>query len=129
MEVKKDLLYTKEHEWIKVKGSTGTIGITAYAAETLGDITFVEFLETGEKVEQFKRIGTVESVKAASDIYSPLSGKVTAVNARAAESPEIINESPFEEGWLVEIEVEGGGEDEKKNLMKAEDYESYIKTL
>jgi len=128
MEVKKDLLYTKEHEWIRIEGNTGTIGITNYAVETLGDITFVEFLQEGEKVAQFQRIGTIESVKAASDIYTPLSGKIISCNPKVVESPEIINSSPYNEGWLVTIELENADQ-EIKNLMSPEDYENYIKSL
>lgn len=128
MEVKKDLLYTKEHEWIKIEGKVGTIGITAYAADTLGDITFVELFSAGEKVPQFGKIGTIESVKAASDIYTPLSGKITDVNGRTSDSPEIVNSSPYDEGWLLKIEIEGD-ESEKSNLMKPEDYEEYLKTI
>jgi len=128
MEVKRDLLYTKEHEWIKIEGKTGIIGITDYAADTLGDITFVELLPEGEKVSQFQRIGTIESVKAASDIYTPLSGKIISVNTKTADSPEIVNSSPYGDGWLIRIEMENPGT-EQENLMKPEDYEKYLKTI
>ncbi len=128
MEVKKDCFYTKEHEWIKIEGNVGVVGITSYAQDTLGDITFVEFLAEGKEISQFERIGTVESVKAASDIYSPLSGKIVSINTTTVESPEIINTSPYEEGWLVKIEIKDA-ESEIKNLMKPQDYEEYLKNL
>jgi glycine cleavage system H protein len=128
MEVKKDLFYTKEHEWVKIEGDTATVGITNYAQDTLGDITFVEFISPGEEVAQFAKIGTVESVKAASDIYSPISGKATSINAQVVDAPEIINNSPYEEGWLVRMEVKDA-ESEIKNLMNPQEYEEYIKSL
>lgn len=128
MEVRKGLLYSKEHEWLKIEGSKGTVGITEYAVHTLGDITFAEFCPPGKKVARFERLGTIESVKAASDIFSPVSGKITAVNESAAASPEIINNSPYEEGWLVTIEIEGKAE-EKNDLMTPEQYEEYTKNL
>lgn len=128
MEIRKDRFYTKEHEWIKIEGDKGTMGITGYAADTLGDITFVEFLQAGAQVGQFARIGSIESVKAASDFYSPLSGSVAEVNTKAGESPEIINQSPYDEGWLVKIDIKDS-EAEKGNLMAPEEYENYVKTL
>lgn len=127
MEVRKDLLYTKEHEWLKIEGTRGTVGITEYAVHTLGDITFAEFCPAGKGVAQFERLGTVESVKAASDIFSPVSGKVTAVNEAVIVSPETVNNSPYDDGWLVTMEIEKM--EEKKNLMTPEQYEEYVKGL
>ena len=127
MEVRKDLLYTKEHEWLKIDGNKGTVGITEYAVHTLGDITFAELCPVGKSIVQFERLGTVESVKAASDIFSPVSGKITAVNEAVAGAPETINNSPYDDGWLVTIEIEKPGE--KSNLMTPEQYEEYIKGL
>jgi len=127
MEVRKGLLYTKEHEWLKMEGNKGTVGITEYAVHTLGDITFAEFSPLGTKVAQFERLGTVESVKAASDIFSPVTGKIASVNEAVAGSPEIVNNSPYDDGWLVTIEIENPGE--KDNLMTPEQYEEYIKAL
>lgn len=127
MEVRKNLLYTKEHEWLRIEGNKGTIGITGYAVDVLGDITFVELCPVGTNVAQFERLGTVESVKAASDIFSPISGKVTAVNESVVTSPELIKDSPYDEGYLVMIEIENPSEKEK--LMTADQYEEYIKTL
>jgi len=127
MEIKKDLLYTKEHEWLRIEGSKGTVGITEYAVHTLGDITFVEFSPQGTDVSQFARLGTVESVKAASDIFSPISGRLSSVNEKVVGSPEIIDSSPYDEGWLVTIDIEKT--EEKNNLMTPEQYEEYVKGL
>ncbi len=127
MEVREDLLYTKEHEWIKIEGRKGIVGITEYAVHTLGDITFVEFKPPGSAVKQFESAGTIESVKAASDVFSPVSGTITSVNNKAVESPEIVNNSPYDEGWLFSIEI--GRPEEKNNLMTPESYEEYIKNL
>jgi len=127
MEIKKDLLYTKEHEWLRIEENKGTVGITEYAVHTLGDITFVEFKPQGTEVSQFEPLGTVESVKAASDIFSPISGKLSSVNEKVIESPEIMNSSPYDEGWLVTIDIEKP--EEKDNLMTPEQYEEYIKGL
>lgn len=128
MEVKKGLLYSKEHEWVKIEGAKATVGITEYAVHTLGDITFAELSKPGTSVAQFERLGTVESVKAASDIFSPLSGKISSVNEKLAESPETLNNSPYDDGWLATLDIEDK-EEEKKNLMTAEQYEEYVKTL
>ncbi len=128
MEVRKGLLYSKEHEWVKIEGAKATVGITEYAVHTLGDITFVEMSAPGAYVEQFGRLGTVESVKAASDIFSPVSGKVSSVNGKLTESPETLNNSPYDEGWLATLEIEDK-EEEKKKLMTSEQYEEYVKTL
>ena len=103
------------------------MGITDYASQTLGDITFVEVASVGKDVSQFGYFGTIESVKAASDIFSPVSGKVIEVNEKATVSPEIINTSPYTDGWLAIIEMSAS--DEVKNLMTAEQYKEYIKNL
>ncbi len=127
MEVRKDLLYTKEHEWLKIEANKGTVGITEYAVHTLGDITFVEISPVGTSIAQFERLGTVESVKAASDIFSPVSGKITAINESAVNAPETVNNSPYDGGWLVTLEIEKL--EEKDKLMTPEQYEEYIKGL
>ncbi len=127
MEVRKDLLYTKEHEWLKLEGDKGIVGITEYAVHTLGDITFVEFAPAGTRVAQFERLGTVESVKAASDIFSPVSGTIIEGNEGAAAAPETVNNSPYDMGWLVKISIENPGEKDK--LMTPEKYEEYVKGL
>jgi glycine cleavage system H protein len=116
-----DLKYTKEDEWLKVEGSNGTIGITDYAQNALGDIVFVELPKPGSTVETGKSFGTVESVKAVSELYSPVSGTVTAVNEELANSPEKINTDPYG-AWMIKVQLAKQGGD---NLMSAADYEKY----
>lgn len=120
-------LYTKEHEWIRIEGSTGVIGITEYAAGQLGDITFVELPPLGREVKQFEVLSGIESVKAASDIYAPLAGKVIAVNDVLDSHPEIINESPEEKGWLARIEISNPKGVEK--LLDRRQYDDYVQGL
>lgn len=119
--------FSKEHEWIKVEGGKGKVGISDHAAHELGDVTFVELPKVGAKVKQFGLLGSIESVKAASDIYAPLSGTVVAVNSTLDTTPELVNESPEEGAWMAEIEI--SDEAELKNLMTKEQYEAYLKTL
>lgn len=121
------LYFTKEHEWIKVDNGKGVIGISEHAAHELGDITFVELPKVGKTVKQFGIIASIESVKAASDIYSPVSGTVTKVNNALDMTPEIVNESAEEAGWIAGIEIEDPTE--LKNLMTQEQYAEYLKTL
>ena len=116
--------YTKEHEWVLVEGDTGTIGITDHAQEELGDIVYVDLPKVGAQLEQGKSLGSVESVKAVSDVYSPVSGEVTEVNALLADSPEKLNEDPHGAAWLVKLKLSTPGEAE--NLMTAADYQAYI---
>lgn len=125
-EVPEDLLFTKEHEWVLIDGTTATIGITDYAQSQLGDITFVELPDVGEEVEQFEDLASVESVKAASDIYSPMSGRVTDINKALENKPELINKSSYEKGWLVKIEL--SDPEEASNLMTSEEYESFLES-
>jgi glycine cleavage system H protein len=98
-----DLRYTKDHEWVRVDGDEATIGITAYAADQLGDIVFVELPEIGRTVEQFAAFGVVESVKAVSDLFAPLAGEVTGANGELASRPELVNSDPYGEGWMLRI--------------------------
>jgi glycine cleavage system H protein len=100
-----DLRYTKDHEWVRADGDTATIGITAYAADQLGDIVFVELPDVGRTLEQFATFGVVESVKAVSDLFAPLSGEVVEVNGALAASPELVNTSPYEDGWMIRVRV------------------------
>ncbi len=123
----KDLKYSKEHEWVLFKGDEALIGITDYAQEELGDITFVEVPAVGTKVKQMDVFSTVESVKAASDIFAPLSGEVIEVNKTLEDKPEVINESPYEKGWICRIRVSDAGEGKK--LLSADEYETYLKGL
>ena len=119
-----ELLYTKEHEWIRVDESIGTIGITDHAQKELGDIVFVELPKVGDHVAAGESFGTVESVKAVSEIYSPVTGEVTAVNAKVQANPEMLNADPHGEAWLIRVRFSDRSEIE--NLMTAEDYEAYI---
>ena len=121
------IYFTKEHEWVKVKEGVGAVGISEHAAHELGDITFVELPAIGKVVKQFEVLGGIESVKAASDIYSPVSGKVVKINEALNDAPEIINESAEDAGWLAWIEI--SDEAELKNLMTREQYDDYLKTL
>ncbi len=116
--------YSKEHEWVEIDEGTATMGITTFAAEELGDVTYVELPQVGDEFEQGEAMCVIESVKAASDIYAPLSGRVTAVNEELAENPEIINESPEEEGWICKLE--NVDERETENLLSFGDYIEYI---
>jgi glycine cleavage system H protein len=122
-----EVLYTKEHEWIRIDGSTAVIGITEYAVSQLGDITFVELPPLGKDVKQFQVLSGIESVKAASDIYAPLAGKVIAVNDTLDSRPEIINDSPEDKGWLAEIEITDPKGVEK--LLTRPQYEDYLQGL
>ena len=98
-----DLRYSKEHEWVRVDGETATIGITKYAADELGDIVFVDLPEVGARLEQFGSFGVVESVKAVSDLYAPVSGEVAEVNQALSSTPELLNTDPFGEGWIARL--------------------------
>lgn len=127
MEVIDHLLYTKEHEWVNIDGDDATIGISDYAQENLGDITFVELPNTGDEVEQFEEFASIESVKAASDIFSPMSGKITAVNNGLNEEPGLINKSPYETGWIAKVKIsdlEG-----QSNLMTADEYRKFLESV
>jgi glycine cleavage system H protein len=100
-----DLRYSKEHEWVRVEGSRATIGITSFAADELGDVVFVELPEIGATLSQFGTFGVVESVKAVSDLYSPVSGEVVEVNEALRDSPELLNADAFGEGWIAKVEL------------------------
>lgn len=123
-----DLLYTKEHEWAKPTGQVVVVGVTDYAAKTLNDIVYVTFPEVNKKVTQFKSMGTVESIKAVSELYSPVSGTVTKVNKALETHPELINKSPYAEGWLVEVKSDNFASD-RKNLLDAKSYALHIESL
>jgi len=121
------MYFTKEHEWVKVKEGIGAVGISEHAAHELGDITFVELPKMGAAVKQFGVLGSIESVKAASDIFAPVSGKVIKVNEALEAAPEIVNESAEDAGWMAWVEI--ADESELKNLMTQEQYDDYLKTL
>jgi len=116
--------YTKEHEWVRVEGDTGVVGITDHAQKELGDIVYVDLPKSGAQVEKGKTLGSVESVKAVSDIYAPISGEVVDVNALLSTAPEKLNEDPHGEAWLVKIKL--SAPDEINSLLSADDYQSYI---
>ena len=122
-----ETFYTKEHEWVKIKEGVASVGITDYAAHQLGDVTFVELPQKGRSVKQFEVLCAIESVKAASDIYAPLSGKVTLVNEALNDAPEIVNESAEDGGWMVLIEP--ADLSEVKNLMDRQAYDDYLRGL
>src|ERR1700693_4830510 len=115
--------YTKEHEWVLVEGDAGTVGITFHAQKELGDIVYVDLPKVGATAEKGKTIGSVESVKAGSDIYSPVSGEVVAVNDLLTTSPEKLNEDPYGVAWLVKIKL--SAPEDTKELMSAADYQTY----
>jgi glycine cleavage system H protein len=119
-----NLRYSKEHEWVRVEGDTGTIGITDYAQQELGDIVYVDLPKVGTRLEQGKTAGSVESVKAVSDIYAPVSGEVTEINPALADAPEKLNADPHGEAWLMKIKLSAPGEVEK--LMSAAEYQMHI---
>jgi glycine cleavage system H protein len=100
-----DLRYTKEHEWVRVEGDVATVGVTQYAADQLGDIVFVDLPETGRALDQFGTFGVVESVKAVSDLFAPLSGEVVEANAALASQPELVNREPYGAGWMLKVRV------------------------
>jgi glycine cleavage system H protein len=101
-----DLAYSREHEWVRMDGTRATIGITSYAADELGDIVFVELPEVGSSLTQFGTFGVVESVKAVSDLYAPISGEVLEVNEALRDAPELLNSDPFGEGWIARVEID-----------------------
>jgi glycine cleavage system H protein len=124
MSYPEDLRYSKEHEWVRVDGSRATIGITSYAADELGDIVYVELPDAGSELKQFATFGVVESVKAVSDLYAPVSGRVVETNDALRDSPELINSDAFGDGWIVKVELADEGE--LDNLIDAGAYRSLI---
>jgi glycine cleavage system H protein len=120
----RELHYTKQHEWVRLSGDVGVIGITDYAQKELGDIVYVDLPRVGTKLDQGKTMGSVESVKAVSDIYSPLSGEVIEINDALATAPEKLNESPHGDGWLIKIRL--SIPTEIQGLLAAADYEKYV---
>jgi glycine cleavage system H protein len=119
-----DLKYTKEHEWVRVEGDTGTVGITDYAQDQLGDIVFVDLPAGGKAVKQMDKFGEIESVKAVSELYSPITGEVLEANPMLADNPQLVNDDPYGEGWMLRIRLSEPGEIEK--LLSAQDYDEFI---
>ncbi len=124
MDIPESLYYTSEHEWVAMDGDIASVGITDYAQGELGDIVFVEFPEVGDQTEQLQPFGTIEAVKAVSELFAPLSGEVVEVNAQLEDKPELINEDPYGEGWLIKVKISDKSELEK--LLSAADYRSQI---
>lgn len=122
--IPKELRYSKEHEWVKVDGDEAIIGITEHAQDQLGDVVYVELPPIGQQVEQFKTFGVVESVKAASDLYAPVSGEVVAVNDDLNKTPEKVNEDPYGSGWMIRVRLTNPSE--LNALLDAEGYEKEI---
>ena len=125
MSVPEDLQYTKSHEWVRQEGDLATVGITEHAQDELGDVVFVELPEEGATYSAGDSFGTVESVKAVSDIYAPVGGEVAEANGTLADTPEKINEDPYGEGWIVRLRVSGDGESQN-GLLSAADYEKFL---
>jgi glycine cleavage system H protein len=119
-----DLRYTKDHEWVRVDGDEATIGITEYAAGQLGDIVFVELPDTGRTLAQFATFGVVESVKAVSDLFAPVSGEVVATNEALAASPELVNGAPYGDGWMIRVKLSTPSEADE--LLDGSAYEALI---
>jgi len=119
-----DLRYTKEHEWAKLEGDKARIGITSFAQEQLGDVVFVELPKMGTKVTAMKTFGVVESVKAVSDLYAPLSGEVVEINAELPKKPEVVNADPYGQGWMIVVKLANAKEWD--SLMSAADYEKLV---
>jgi len=119
-----DRKYSKEHDWAKLEGEVAIVGISYHAQEELGDIVYIDLPEVGKELKQGEVLATIESVKSASDVYSPFSGKVIEVNEKLKETPEIINEDPYNEGWIAKLEITDLNE--YNNLLSAEEYKSFI---
>jgi glycine cleavage system H protein len=117
-----DLLYTRQHEWIRIDGDAGTVGITDHAQRELGDVVFLELPKVGDKVAAGKSLGTIESVKAVSEIFCPVTGEITEVNTALVDAPETVNADPYGKGWLVRLRIEGS----REGLLTAKQYEEYV---
>ncbi|RPI28134.1 MAG: glycine cleavage system protein GcvH [Acidobacteria bacterium] len=124
MNIPEQLFYTREHEWISVKDEVGTVGITDHAQKELGDVVYVELPESGSAIAAEEAFGSVESVKAVSEIYAPASGRVVEVNTVLADSPEILNQDPYGKGWIIRMHLDDTTE--LHTLMSAQDYQRYL---
>lgn len=125
MEIPQELLYSKEHEWVKFDGDVATVGITEYAQDSLGDIVYVELPKIGQQLDQFGNAGVVESVKAVSDIFTPIGGVVSEINAALESDPGVVNREPYAGGWLFKVKT--SGVDQKANLLSAQAYDRFVK--
>ncbi|MBI2026227.1 MAG: glycine cleavage system protein GcvH [Deltaproteobacteria bacterium] len=126
MEFPEDLLYTEQHEWALVENNVVTVGVTDFAQNQLGDVVYLDLPTEGDVLNQEDTFGVIESVKAVSDLYSPVSGKVIEVNTAAVDSPEIVNDDPYGEGWLVKIKVDPSRQKELEGLLDAHSYEELV---
>lgn len=124
MQVPDDRRYTEDHEWLRIDGEDGVVGITAYAAGELGDVVFVELPEVGTQLERAQAFGVIESVKTASDLYSPLAGEIVAVNKQLVERPELVNDDPYGDGWMIRLRL--GDRTEVDSLRDAASYRELI---
>jgi len=122
-----DLRYTKEHEWVRVEGDTGAIGITDYAQDMLGDVVYLDLPAAGASVAQHDKMGEIESVKAVSDLYSPVGGEIVEVNQEAVDSPELVNNEPYGRGWMIKVRLSDVSEVDA--LMSAGEYEAFVDKL
>ena len=122
-----ELRYSKEHEWVRLEtDGGGAIGITAFAAESLGDVVFVDLPEAGASVAQFEKFGEIESVKAVSDLFSPISGSISEVNQGVVDNPQVVNDGPYSEGWLLRVAM--ADKSELDVLMSSSEYESFLES-
>lgn len=124
MEYPNELRYSREHEWLRVEGDAGVVGITGFAQDQLGDIVYLDLPAMGSYVSFMEKFGEVESVKAVSDLYSPISGEVVAQNERLADRPELVNQSPYGEGWLIKVKLADPGE--TKKLLSSDEYRAMV---
>ena len=124
MEFPKHLKYSREHEWVKVEGNVAQVGITDYAQSELGDVVYVELPEVGTDVEANNTFGVVESVKAVSDLFAPVTGSITEVNPQLEEEPELVNSDPYEDGWMIKIEMNDLSE--LNDLLDADEYKTFV---
>lgn len=122
-----DYYYTKDHEWIKVEGDKATVGITDFAQKQLGDVVYVELPQIGTQLEFHQSMGVIESVKAVSDVYSPVSGEVIELNEKLNDSPELVNQDPHGKGWIVRLKIKD--ESELQKLMSASEYDNFIEGI
>lgn len=123
-EYPEDLHFTKDHEWIRVEGDTGTVGITGFAAEQLGDVVHVQLPKVGEKFGAHDTFGEVESVKTFSELYTPVSGEIIEVNEQLADAPELVNTAPYGDGWMVKVRI--GDKSELDSLLTSKEYEDFV---
>lgn len=119
-----ELYYTKDHEWLRVEGDEGTIGITEFASDALGDVVYVELPDVGEKFQQGKPFGSVESVKSVNELFIPISGEIVAINSELVDAPELVNNAPYGQGWMIRVKI--GAKTEIDALLTSSEYEDFV---